>query len=100
MLSGVREEIRKTLTLDNWTEFTDHEYITSRTNMPVYFANPYCSRERGCNENYNGLLRQFYPKWISFKDITQEELDYHVQLINNRPRKKLWRTSPTNVFLP
>lgn len=100
ILSWVREEIRKTLTLDNGTEFADHEYITTRTWVKVYFANPYHSRERWCNENYNGLLRQYYPKWMSFENITQEELDYHVQLINNRPRKKLWRKSPTDVFLP
>lgn len=100
ILASIRKELRKTLTLDNGTEFADHEYITERTWTAVYFAQPYHSRERGCNENFNGLLRQFFPKGTSFKNITQKELDYYVQLINNRPRKKLWRKSPIDVFLP
>jgi transposase, IS30 family len=90
--------LRKTLTLDNWTEFADHKYITETCWTNVYFANPYHSRERWANENMNGLLRQFLPKWSSFKNITQEMLDIYVTLINNRPRKKLNWKSPADVF--
>gem|GEM_PF-2987882 len=50
------------------------------------------------NENTNGLLRQFLPKKTSFATLTQQKLDYYVELINNRPRKKLNRLSPMNVF--
>jgi len=54
---------------------------------------PYHSWERGTNENTNGLLRYFFPKKSSFKDLTQEQLDEAVKLINTRPRKRLgWRT--------
>ena len=90
--------LRKTLTLDNGTEFADHKYITETCWTNVYFANPYHSRERWANENMNGLLRQFLPKWSSFRNITQEMLDIYVALINNRPRKKLNWQSPTDVF--
>lgn len=98
ILSWVQKELVQTLTLDNWTEFTDHEYITTRTWTKVYFAHPYHSRERGLNENSNWLLRQFLPKWTSFRELTQETLDSYVELINNRPRKKLKRKSPIDVF--
>jgi len=98
VLSWVRRELVQTLTLDNGTEFADHEYITLRSWTKVYFAHPYHSRERGLNENTNGLLRQFLPKWISFKELTQETLDSYVELINTRPRKKLKRKSPMDVF--
>jgi IS30 family transposase len=99
IIRWVREELRQTLTLDNGTEFADWEYVKEMTWIEVYFANPYSSRERGCNENTNGLLRQFLPKWMSFKNVTQEELDSYVDLINMRPRKKLDRKSPADVFL-
>ena len=36
------------------------------------------------NENTNGLLRNFYPKRVDFYDITQNELDAVVNIINNR----------------
>lgn len=98
VLSWVRRELVQTLTLDNGTEFADHEYITLRSWTKVYFAHPYHSRERGLNENTNGLLRQFLPKWISFRELTQETLDSYVELINTRPRKKLKRKSPMDVF--
>ena len=97
-LSWVKKELIQTLTLDNGTEFADHEYITTRSWTRVYFAHPYHSRERGLNENTNGLLRQFLPKWTSFKTLTQQTLDSYVELINNRPRKKLNRKSPMDVF--
>lgn len=98
ILSWVQKELVQTLTLDNGTEFADHEYITTRTWTKVYFARPYHSRERGLNENTNWLLRQFLPKWTSFRELTQERLDSYVELINNRPRKKLNFKSPTDVF--
>lgn len=89
---------RKTLTLDNWTEFADHEYVTDMLGTLVYFANPYHSRERWANENANWLLRQFLPKGLSFIQVTQDELDYYVHLINMRPRKRLWWNNPIDVF--
>ena len=47
-----------TLTLDNGKEFAGHQKVTQDTTTQIYFANPYCSWERGSNENTNGL-RQY-----------------------------------------
>jgi IS30 family transposase len=69
IMRWVREELRQTLILDNGTQFADWEYVEEMTWVWVYFANPYSSWERGCNENTNGLLRQFLPKWTSFKNV-------------------------------
>ncbi len=74
VLWWIRKALIKTLTLDNGTEFADYEYITQRTWTKVYFAHPYHSRERGLNENTNGLLRQFLPKWTSFRKLSQDNL--------------------------
>jgi len=54
--------------------------------------------ERGTNENTNGLLRQFFPKGIDFKKVTDVELDKAVALINNRPRKCLNYRTPNEVL--
>jgi len=36
--------------------------MTKALNCRVYFADPYCSWQRGLNKNTNGLSRQYWPK--------------------------------------
>lgn len=87
-----------TITYDNGTTFSEHELTERKTGIEIYFANPYHSWERGCNENFNGLLRQFFPKKSSFANIEQEDIEKAVKLINNRPRKRLDYKTPAEVF--
>jgi IS30 family transposase len=94
----VPKEKRKTITLDNGTEFSDWERIEEKTGMIVYFAYPYHAWERGSNENTNGLLRQYFPKNLDFNLITPKELAHAVKLLNNRPRKRLKFKSPRQIF--
>jgi transposase, IS30 family len=89
---------RHTITYDNGTEFSEYELIGRFAKMMIYFAYPYHSWERGTNENTNGLLRQYFPKKSLFKNITQEQIEKAVKLINNRPRKRLNYMTPTEVF--
>lgn len=88
----------KTITYDNWKEFSEHRMIEYYTWLTVYFAHPYHSRERWTNENTNWLLRQYIPKKTDFQIITQEKLDKIVKQINLRPRKRLWYLNPFEVF--
>jgi transposase, IS30 family len=50
-----------TLTTDNGMELAQHQRIASELGANFYFAHPFASRERGANENMNGLIRQFFP---------------------------------------
>ena len=90
--------LRKTCTNDNGTEFAEHEVTEKALTMTMYFAHPYHSWERGTNENTNRLLRQFFPKGTNFSEITQEDIDWAVDLINHRPRKRLNYRTPHDVF--
>lgn len=90
---------RKTVTLDNGLEFVRHEELTQTTGMNVYFADPYCSGQRGTNENTNGLLRRYLPKKTSFHNLSQGELNDIVSEINNRPRKCLGYFKPAELFM-
>ncbi len=88
-----------TLTRDNGGEFGDYDHdLENKTGLRVYRANPYHSWERGTNENWNGLLRQFFPKGTLFANITNNQVQQAVRLLNNRPRKRLGYATPREVF--
>ena len=88
----------KTLTFDNGKEFAAHEQIDAALGCTSYFARPYASWERGSNENFNGLLRQYIPKKQSMENITDAEIQLFQNKLNNRPRKRLGFKSPFEVF--
>jgi len=94
----VPNNYRKTLTLDNGTEMANFEEIERRTNLEVFFANPYHSWERGTNENTNGLLRFYFPKKMSFAHLNQKTIDQSIKELNTRPRKRLGYKTPEQVF--
>lgn len=89
----------KTITVDNGTEFAEFENLETLLETKVYFADPYCSWQRGLNENTNGLIRQFFPKKTNFKEVKEEELARIIDLLNHRPRKKLGYLTPYEVFI-
>lgn len=93
MINLMPEKLRKTLTYDNGIEMAAHERFTYRTKMPVYFANPYSSWERGTNENTNGLIRRVFKKKTDFNTVSPIQLKDLQNKLNNRPRKVLgWKT--------
>ena len=88
----------KTLTLDNGTEFHDYAVLEERFPLKVYFATPYHSWERGSNENFNGLLRQYLPKGSCMRALTQAQCDRIAEDLNNRPRKRHDYKSPSDLY--
>jgi IS30 family transposase len=83
-----------TITADNGKEFAYHEEMTETLDAAVYFADPYCSWQRGLNENTNGLLRQYWPKNTDFKQVPPSAVISVITSLNNRPRKKLNYQTP------
>lgn len=98
VVGSVNKLRAKTVTFDNGSEFTDHEEITKKTGVPVFFADPYCSNQRGANENVNMLLRGYLPKRADITALTQEELDDIAAELNNRPRKRLGYLTPNEYY--
>ncbi len=88
----------KTITSDNGKEFACHEEISKALNVQYYFAHPYCSWERGANENLNGLIRQYFPKKTDFSKITDEKIKIVEENLNNRPRKRFNFATPNEIF--
>lgn len=98
MFRDIPQRKKKTNTYDNGREFALHRRIEWKTGIAIYFAHTYCSWERWTNENTNGLLRQYYPKWSSFSSITEDQLQQTVKKLNSRPRKRLNYKTPEEVF--
>ncbi len=91
-------ELVLTITLDNGKEFSQHSVMANILNAEIYFAKPYHSWERGLNENTNGLVRQYFPKRVSFDKISNHDLQRVANKLNNRPRKCLGYKTPFEVF--
>lgn len=96
-LTPIKDRIN-TITFDNGLEFAEHQRIAQRLKTDIYFAHPYCSWERGINENTNGLIRQYFPKGTDFKDITTKQIKWVMERLNNRPRATRNCCSPNELF--
>lgn len=97
LLFPYREHVL-TITTDNGVEFRDHRVIAQALGCRVYFADPYCSGQKGAVENANKIFREYFPKGTDFRMVTQEELDKVQYMINERPRKKLGFSNPKVEF--
>lgn len=89
---------RLTLLQDRGSENREWQYLEQTLGISCYFAHPYCSHERGSNENTNGLLRRYFPKGTDFGKITAEKIAKVEYLLNTRPRKRLNGLTPYEVF--
>ena len=86
------------ITYDNGLEFARHELVNELLECESYFCKPYRSWEKGGVENYNGLVRQYFPKGHDFTTITPERLQEVEDEINNRPRNVLAYQSPNDLL--
>ena len=93
MIRTLPVELRRSLTWDQGKEMAEHVRFKIETSVSVYFCEPGKPWQRGTNENTNGLLRQYFPKGTSFKNLTDAEARRVARELNGRPRQTLdWDT--------
>ena len=97
-------KIMETLLLDNGVEFSKIEEMMKsvknkkKKRFQVYFAHPYASYERGCNENKNRMIRRYFRKGKLVEDLSDEDILNIARKLNNMPRKALGYKTPLEVF--
>ena len=96
--------IFKSITVDNGVEFLDMEsleksvYNKQSKRTTIYYAHPYCSWERGSNENNNKLIRKFIKKKTDIKNFSSSYIKKIQDWINNYPRKLFNYKSANDIF--
>jgi len=101
--SGAFRNIFKSITFDNGSEFSDatgleNSVIAKQKRTAIYFAHPYCSCERGTNENANGIIRRFLPKGTDFAFIKKSSVRELQDWMNSYPRRILGGKTPWMAF--
>jgi IS30 family transposase len=91
-------QLTKTLTWDLGHEMAQHQRFTIATGVQVYFCDPKSPWQRGSNENTNGLLRQYLPRRLDFRTLTQADFDAIAQELNERPRQTLGFKTPSQAL--
>ena len=86
------------MTYDRGKEMTIHEELAKILKIQVYFADPYSPWQRGCNENTNGLIRQYLPKGLDLSEFSPTHLNQIAMSLNTRPRKCLDFQTPLEVY--
>lgn len=88
----------KTMTTDNGSEFAEHEWITKKLGVPVFFTDSYSSWQKGAIENTNKLIRQYIPKGTDISSVPEKKIANIQEKINRRPREKLQFSTPVREF--
>ena len=104
-INGLREiysehfdEVFKTITTDNGSEFATLSTIEDTVNTLVYYAHPYTSCEKGSIERHNGLIRRFIPKGKRIDQYSNQQIADIETWCNSLPRKILGYRTPDEIF--
>lgn len=98
------KQIMTSILFDNGVEFSKFEEMMKSVKnkdekrFQVYFAHPYASYERGCNENKNRMIRRYFKKGKLVENLSDEDIINIARKINNMPRKALGYKTPLEVF--
>ncbi len=97
-INGLVGKIKGIIT-DRGKEFSKFEEMEKITGYNVYYCDPGSPKQKPLIERMNREFRERYLKGTDFNNVTQQEIDWVINVINEKLRPCLnWRTSK-EVFL-
>ena len=92
------DDVFKTITTDNGSEFSRLSELEDLSKTLVYYAHPFASCEKGSIEDHNRLLRRFLKKGSRIEDYSNDDIDGILMWLNGLPRKILGYRTPEEIF--
>lgn len=100
-VEGLPPHMRKSLTLDNGSEFAFSKLIKLEQAYPdfrIYYCDPYCSWQKGSVENSNRDVRWYIPKGTDIASKSKEKIAEVEARLGRRPLKCLGYKTPDECF--
>jgi len=101
ILEELPPAMRKSLTLDNGSEFAYSQLIRLEQLYPgfqIYYCDPYSSWQKGSVENSNRDVRWYLPKGTDFAEVSKPTLSDVEARLGRRPLKCLGYQTPDECF--
>ena len=98
LLGTVPDHLRRTITFDNGTEFSQHYKLADTIGAETFFCDPHAPWQKGGVENAIGRIRRSLPRNADLADYTHTRLRKLTQAYNDTPRKCLGYKTPNEIF--
>ena len=98
LLRPLPERLRRSLTLDNGTEFAEHYRLHQSPGLATFFCAPHSPWQKGGVENAIGRLRRFLPRKTNLDTLPPHDLTRFIHAYNHAPRQCLDFQTPAEVF--
>lgn len=90
-------KIVKSLTIDNWMEFSKIRRFRKKW-VDIYRCHTYSSYEKWTNERHNWMIRWWIPKGYDISLVDEESIANIEKTLNHKPRKILWYRTPYEIY--
>jgi IS30 family transposase len=98
LLEPIPQSLRKSLTIDNGTEFALHYRLTDQLGIDTFFCDTHSPWQKGGIENAIGRLRRRLPRKTNLDTLSSQDLDAVITAYNRTPRKCLDFQTPAEAF--
>ena len=97
-LRHIPQDLRKTISFDNGTEFAEHHRLHDSLGVQTFFCDVRCPWQKGGVENTIGRLRRSLPRKTNLDTVSHRQLRSFADRLNNIPRKCLGFLTPAEAF--